>query len=80
MNGSNEYVQLIKLHALFSNTDTTTKEIYMFLKENINVFTCIEFQKHVLKESLMLLMILDDSSEETRLILDVIFQILNFRK
>lgn len=82
MNNFKEHVQLVKLHTLLSNTDTTTKEIYTFLKENIDVFTCVDFRKQILKESLMLLMILDESDDSStrELILDVVFQLLNFRE
>lgn len=83
LNGSQEYVQLVKLQTLLQNTDVSVKEIYMFLKENMNVFTDVDFRKHVLKESLMLLMIFDDStdgSDVNDLVVDVIFQLLTFTK
>lgn len=71
-----EHAELLKLHTLLSNTDTSIKEIYMFLKNNIHVFKCKEFRKKVLKESFMLLMILE-SQDEFDLVTDVIFKILN---
>ena len=76
MNKSYEHLQLVKLHTLLQNTDVHVKEIYTFLKENIDVFTSVDFRKHVLKESFILLMILENS-DDLELITDVIFKILN---
>ena len=70
-----EHTELLKLHTLLSNTDTSIKQIYTFLKSNIHVFRCMDFRKHVLKESFILLMILENS-DDLDLISDVIVNIL----
>lgn len=72
---SYEYIQLVKLHTLLQDKDASLKDIFTFLKKNMNIFTNIDFRKHILKESFMLLMILDESdgsNEDIHLILDVI--------
>jgi len=69
-----EYIQLVKLHTLLQDKDVSLKDIFIFLKKNMNVFTNMDFRRLVLKESFMLLMILDEpnGSDECDLILDVI--------
>lgn len=71
-----EHNELLKLHTLLSNTDTCIQEIYFFLKNNIHVFKCKDFRKHVLKESFILMMILENS-DDLDLITDVVLQIIH---
>jgi hypothetical protein len=69
---NNEHLQLVKLLALLQNENVSIGDVYIFLKENIHVFTNTDFLKIILKESFMLLTILDESDEDIDLIFDVI--------